>query len=172
MLKLQRLQGFFLVLQSSSGVEASRLSWDCRALVLHWLVTVRNSCGDFLESISHIMGMEVHLFHSSSVISYLLGRPFDKNWGDIGIKCYVQTYTKGIPGSGGLSWLSDCFLWCSKIWFFCEKDNRNLKTEFANFAMFHREVLSATQIFPECWRDLKFWRYLCYCLVQEKISVF
>lgn len=98
------------MLQSLSDVEARRLSWDCRTLVLRWLVKVTYSCDGFLVSINHLVGMELHLFHSHSVTSYLLGRPFDKNWGNISIKYYMPTYTKGIPGSGGLTWLSDCFL--------------------------------------------------------------
>lgn len=84
--------------QLLSDVEARRLSWDCRTLVC-WLVKVRYSCDDFLVSIDHLVWMELNLFHSHSVTSYLLGRPFDKNWGNISIKYYIQTYTKGIAGS-------------------------------------------------------------------------
>lgn len=33
---------------------------------------------------------------------------------------------------------------------FCEKGNSNLEMDVANFPVLHRELLPATQIFPEC----------------------
>lgn len=166
---LQKHKVFLIVLQLFSSVAASIPNWDCRALVLRWLKTVRYSCGDVLKSIIHTMRMEVQLFYNLIVTSYLLSRPFGKNWGNINMKYVCRPMLKEFLAQEACH-VYQIALSDIQIFDFCEKGNRNSKTNFVNFAV-SQGALVCYPDFPWVLKSFKIFKIAQLLLGLEKISV-